>query len=157
LEIVCNSESITKCEAAKYFAKNLESIGFSVNVTILTWPNYLKAIENGNFDFYIGETVLSPNMDVNRILSASICRNNRNYKEDQSGISELDSLISVTEDFLNGDADMRKVVAEFFECQPYIPLYYTEGALAVNRDVDGEFLPSETNIYNLIETWTGNE
>ena len=155
LEIICNSESATKCEAAKYFAKNLESIGFSTNVTVLTWSNYVEAIQNGDFDFYMGETVLSPDMDVNGILAPSICRNNRSYEEDQYGISDLDRLKALTDDFLAGNADMRTVVAEFFECQPYIPLYYTEGALAINRAVDGDFKPSETNIYNLVETWTG--
>ncbi len=153
LKIICNTESVTKCEVAQYLADCLENIGFSTEVEILTWSNYVKAIENGNFDIYIGETVLAPNMDINGILSTGICKNYRTYPENEQGISSLDILKDVTYDFYTGNADMRDVVAEFFECQPYIPLYYTEGALAVNRVIDGDFLPSENNIYNLIETW----
>lgn len=153
LKIICNTESVTKCEATQYLADCLESIGFTTEVEILTWSNYIKAIENGDFDIYIGETVLAPDMDINGILAKDICNNYRAYPKDEQGISSLDALRDVTLDFYVGDADMRDVVAEFFECQPYIPLYYTEGALAVNRVVDGDFLPNESNIYNLIETW----
>ena len=65
--IVC-SDSSAKTGVVRKFAEDMESIGLKVNVRELTWDNYLKALEEGDFDMFYGEVRLRNNFDVTELL-----------------------------------------------------------------------------------------
>lgn len=145
LKIVCNNEDITKVEAAKYIASSLKNMGFAAEVIQYNWENYKKAIASGDFDLYIGKVSVPANMDLSFMFSSDIVN---------SGKSVSAAFTESLAAFYRGDIDAREMSAAFTEEMPFIPLYYTRGALAVNRLVSGEFTPSESNAFNGIENWT---
>ena len=65
--IVC-SDSSAKTGVARRFAQDMETLGLKVTVRELTWEDYLKALEEGDFDMYYGEVKLRNNFDLTELL-----------------------------------------------------------------------------------------
>jgi len=65
--IVC-SDSSAKVGMCHRFAEDMAGIGLKINVQELTWDNYLKALEEGEFDMYYGEVKLRNNFDLTELL-----------------------------------------------------------------------------------------
>ena len=65
--VVC-SDSSAKGGIVRRFQEDMESIGITVNVQELTWENYLKALDEGEFDMYYGEVRLRNNFDLTELL-----------------------------------------------------------------------------------------
>lgn len=145
LKIVCNNEDLTKVEAAKYMAEELNSMGFSAEVVQYSWENYKKTIASGDFDIYLGKVAVPSNMDISFMFTSQIV-NSQHWVSSQFN----EKLAS----FYRGEIDAREMSAAFSDEMPFIPLYYARGALAVNRLVSGSFSPSESNAFRGIENWT---
>lgn len=65
--VVC-SDSSAKGGVANRFAQDMEELGLNVVVQELTWDNYMKALEDGDFDMYYGEVRLRNNFDLTELL-----------------------------------------------------------------------------------------
>jgi len=65
--VVC-SDSSAKTGVVRRFAEDMESIGITVNVSELSWDDYMTAIEEGNYDLYYGEIRLRNNFDLTELL-----------------------------------------------------------------------------------------
>ena len=74
--VVC-ADSSAKCGIARRFQEDMASIGLKVTVHELTWSNYMKALEEGQFkagkqtvtmDMYYGEVRLRNNFDLTELL-----------------------------------------------------------------------------------------
>lgn len=74
--VVC-ADSSAKCGIARRFQEDMASIGLKVTVHELTWSDYLKALEEGQFkagkqtvnmDMYYGEVRLRNNFDLTELL-----------------------------------------------------------------------------------------
>lgn len=61
--LVC-SDNPVRVTAAQVIADQLNELGMNVTLNALPREKYLKALEVGNFDFYLGEVRLSPNFDL---------------------------------------------------------------------------------------------
>ena len=145
LKIIVNSENLTKVEVAEFLAHDLEEMGFKVNLVTLTWDKYLQAIEDYEYDIYVGEVMMPQNMDVSALLSDNVNSGDK-YVE-----WELNEAIAL---FNKGELSMRDFLSAYQEELPIIPLYFNRGALAVNRVVSGNFAPYNGNLYNGIENWS---
>lgn len=152
LTILCSGSIISR-EIAEWLSESLHNVGFDTSIVSHTGTEYEKAIEKGDFDLYIGETVIAPDMDISFLLAEDFCHTARVFSVDENGLTSLDVLSSNLEAFYSGNGDMRNVISAFTECQPFIPLWYTNGALAVNRIVNGDFVPGQYDVYAGIESW----
>ncbi len=74
--VVC-ADSSAKCGVARRFQEDMASIGLKVTVHELTWSEYMKALEEGEFkagkqtvtmDMYYGEVKLRNNFDLTELL-----------------------------------------------------------------------------------------
>lgn len=147
LTVLVNQEDIIKVKVAKSIANDLIGMGFNVTVNTLKWDNYLNAISKSEFDIYIGEVKLPYNMDISPLLDTSICNNGMEYNEE---------FLQAIDDFNNSTMDVRSFNHIFQNNLPFIPLYFSSSALAINRMVSGDFNPCETDIFNGIENWSFN-
>lgn len=66
--VVC-SDSSAKAGVVRRFADDMETIGIRVDVQELSWEDYMKALEEGNFDLYYGEMRLRNNFDLTELLT----------------------------------------------------------------------------------------
>lgn len=72
LTVVVNSDSVVKQDIADYLAHSLEGMGVTVTVKKLGWENYVKALEKGEFNLYIGEVRLTGDFDMTELLIGSL-------------------------------------------------------------------------------------
>lgn len=70
LTFVVNTDSSFKLAAADYLAGQLTDMGIQVTLKKLAWDDYLSALENGEFDLYLGEVTLTADFDLSALLSA---------------------------------------------------------------------------------------
>jgi|GEM_PF-639326 len=150
INILVNRENSIKINTANAVANDLRKIGFSVNVNILKWDEYIADIEGKNYELYIGEILLPANMDFTTI-----------FKQNGAILSEYD-YSEILEDFTSlykNEISVIDFITSFQTHIPFIPLYYNANAIAINRriinnlDNVNNFLPSDDNIYNGIENW----
>ena len=94
---------------------------------------------------YIAETEIPMNFDIRCMFENGVVNSHSNISQ---------NFLSVLDDFYSGESDIIDFLSAFNTEMPFIPLYYSRGALAVNRIVSGEFSPTETSIFEGIENWT---
>lgn len=64
LTLLVNSDNSFKVRCAHALAEDLEAVGLGVTVKALGWDEYLKALEEGQFDLYLGECRLTGDLDL---------------------------------------------------------------------------------------------
>ena len=65
-----NSDDSLRLRVAKAIAEELTAAGLVVNLTAVGTSKYLRALELNDFDIYLGQTKLSPNMDLSPFFSS---------------------------------------------------------------------------------------
>ncbi len=151
LVILVNQESVIKTEIAEHIAENLKSFGFDAIVKTLKWDEMTAAVLAGEYDIFIGEMNLFPNMDIGSVMANELVTSARTLLPEQQPYAE-EFLASVS-DFYSGKTDMRTFLSFFQEELPFVPLCFSGGALAINRNVSGKFEPGCFCIFSDPETW----
>ncbi len=82
LELIFNGESREKNNLAQEIATQLSLFGIELKLVPLSWADYLNALEQGRFDLYLAEMVLSPDFDVTPLLSWGNLLNYGAYQDD---------------------------------------------------------------------------
>lgn len=72
LTLAVNSENRFRTAAADYLAETLSELGIAVTVNKLTWESYLKALEKGEFDLYLGQIKLTADFDLTALLAGEL-------------------------------------------------------------------------------------
>lgn len=146
LRLLVNQESPIRVSIARMVAADLENMGFEVDLQILYWDRFCEAIEDGAYDLYLAEAEIPLNMSfydlfTSRYLSVGIEE------------SDLRELLDAFDSFTAGETDLRTVLGVFRDVQPLIPLLYTNGALALKRNVTGDIAPWPDDLFATIDTW----
>lgn len=143
------NESEAKQSVATYVKQQLESAGFSVKINKMKNKEYRKAIKNGNFDLYIGETKLSNDMNLYGFFSKSGATH---YGIDIEKSQTTDSYRS----YMNGEAEIGKFILDFSEELPFIPLLYRQGMICFSKSMHGDMQGHTGNYFSNIEDWYFN-
>lgn len=69
LVLLVNKDDGVRLRAARFIAKGLEQCGLKITTSELATADYRKALEEGAFDLYLGQTKLSPNMDLSAFFA----------------------------------------------------------------------------------------
>ena len=62
--LVVNRENSYKNAAAQAVARQLEELGMTVELSSLSWDDYVSALERGEFDLYLAEVSLTADFDL---------------------------------------------------------------------------------------------
>lgn len=68
ISFVVNSDDSLRVRVARSIAQMLTDCGLVVNLRELSTSQYLATIKVRNFDLYLGQTILSPNMDLSEFF-----------------------------------------------------------------------------------------
>jgi peptide/nickel transport system substrate-binding protein len=68
LKLLVNSENASRIHAAERIAQQLNWTGLSVTVEKLAFEDFILALQQGNFDLYLGEVVLTADFDLSALL-----------------------------------------------------------------------------------------
>lgn len=81
LTLLVNAESSFKVAIAEYLARQFSEAYVTVDPIVLPWADYLMALENGNFDLWLGEVRLTANWDITSLVSAGGALNYGGYAD----------------------------------------------------------------------------
>ncbi len=140
--LVCTKNKY-KLTVAESFKDALEKLGFGVTVTEKKKPKDFKAaLKEGHFDFYVGETELTPRYDLSEFFSGG---GSLNY-----GISE--SAFDLYSSLEKGEITTKQFVEGFSTEVPFLPLFYRKKVVSVNPNVKGT--GDKYHFYSSVSDWS---
>lgn len=143
--LIVNSENQFKLETGEFIKEQLEVIGFDVTLKKLKAAEIVDALTEGNYDIYIGETKLTPNMN----LSALFLGGNASF-----GISNISETSKRYSQLLSGNCEIMDFVNTFNEDLPVIPLCYRNAAVSYTNSMQGSFACCDGDVFADIHTWS---
>ena len=146
LTLIVNNESQPKKKIADMTAKWLRDLGIKVTVNSLEYSEYISALSRGEYDLYIGEVKLSPNMSLSPFFSEN---GSASY-----GINKESATAKAYSDFRSGKADISTFVQVFSLEKPFIPLLFREGMAYYSRELTYEDTVNEYELFANIYSWS---
>ena len=148
--LVANSENTAKAAAAQRIAAQLEAVGLSVRLSLLSYDNYVSALSAGNFDLYLGQVTLTGDFDLAPLLSSS---GSLNYGRWQDALG--DALLSA---FQSAQGETRaKAAADLFaylnQQTPIVPVCFKNGSVLTQWSRLSGLSPVRWNVFYQLENW----
>ncbi|MDD6012623.1 MAG: ABC transporter substrate-binding protein [Oscillospiraceae bacterium] len=146
MTLLVNSENTPRVKCAGIIAQALRSAGIYVRVEKLAYDDYKSALRAGEYDLYIGEIKLTPNMNLEPFFteggSASF------------GIDTKSATATAYFDFKSGSIDI-STFAQVFEIEkPFIPLLYRDAVAYYSRELSYEDTVNEYDLFKNIYSWS---
>lgn len=173
VSILVNSDNASRVAAAELIASSLKSAGIGATVKKVSFSAYSSALQKGEFEFYIGEVCLTPNMDISQLVypdgsvafgipkakgpdgndtsSAPETEKEEDRNETQSDVSL--SVWQILDRYYSGDATVADIVNIFESELPLIPICYRNASLFYNENFAQEPHGSVNDIYLGIEKY----
>lgn len=151
LRLLVNSENDAKVSAGQLIAYQLESTGLTVQVEQLSYEDFTAALAQGDFDLYLGETVLTADFDLSPLLSSS---GSLNYSRWQR--SETDALLSAVHSAPQGEEKRLAAQALFSHLaqeMPLTPLLFKNGSALTQWGKLTQLNPIRNNVFYQLENW----
>ena len=139
--LVC-SENPYKLTVAENFKVQLEKLGFGVKLREYEKSeDFVLALEEGHYSFYIGEAQLTNNCDLSEFFSDS--------GKLKYGINE--DVYEIYSLYKNGETNTKVFVENFSATVPFLPLFYRKAVVSVNPNISG--IGDENNLYSSVSDW----
>lgn len=145
LKLLVCSDTEAKISLAKEIKKALESIGIGVELYEKEYSEYISSLKSGDFDLYVGEIKLSPNMSLSPFFSSD---GSASY-----GIDTKSVAAKAYFDFTEGAIDVSTFVQVFDSTLPFIPLCYRDGMAYYSRELSYEGNVNEYEPFKNVYSW----
>lgn len=145
LEILVNSANNMKIALAEQIKTQL--VNFGVNAEVKTTPldEYNTAVENGNFELYIGEVKIANDFNFDCFFSPA--------GGADFGIETTD-LQSTYRKYREGGVSLQDFITVFCDENPFIPIGYKYANVCLDQNVKTAGTITENNMYPQIEEWS---
>lgn len=170
--MLVNSENRIRVAAAKSIAEQLLEYGIKITVIEKSYADYKKALEDENFQLFLGETKLTNNMDISCLVleggsvAYGLQKVSSDDKDDEKESEIKDKKKSnklietgaqrVIKGFYNGDNTIADIASVLQTEMPFIPVCYRTGILFCNDKIENIEHYSEGDIYSSIESYIIN-
>ncbi len=150
-----NMDNVMKKESMNIIAKQLKEVGIDVKINLLPWEEYVKALEEGDFQAVLAEHSLGLPIDLRFMLHSSEIGNGlNNYvgynNQDLDELLDKVGQIQDPQEFLD---TYKQIQRHMIEELPIISLYYRTSSLVASHRVQGIKAPRELMIYRGINEW----
>jgi len=159
LDFLVNVENTHKVAAVEYIASSLRIHGFDINVRVLPWNEFIKALDDGKFDLYYGEVLLGADFDLSPLLlpgDSSINygkTTNTAYK-----LPLLNFLAAVTEEDVKFAG--KQLCDDIRTNAPFVPILYKRHAIytpvgVVSSGTTDQYgvAPSQSGVFQNFHNW----
>lgn len=164
-----------RAAAAELVKQQLEAAGIKVELSLLEWEDYLKALSGGDFDLYIAEVKLPDNMDVSELVTSNgalsygipdIAESDKTDKDKNNSKDKADDnyetdgeaadsdngsyvplLDGVVKSYYEGTASLVDIINAFNAEMPLIPLCHRCGLTVGAPDVNVTDMSSVSDVY----------
>ena len=146
LRILVNSGSAERVQVANKLAEELKGIGFEILVEALENDEYLKRVENGNYDIVVGSRSIS-SFDYSSMLSSD--GNIINYSSDRMDEYLKACKNAITdEEIIAAYSALQKYISQEL---PYISIGYRKSKVYLGNRIEGHISPECYNKFSGIE------
>ena len=148
LTLLVNAENSFKVAIAEYLARQLTEAYVTVEPVVLPWTDYLAALENGDFDLWLGEVRLTADWDITSLVGTNGALNYGGYA-DAATDAALQTFLA-SESMATAAALCARLAAE----APILPLVFkTVTVLTPEGLIDG-VSPTMTQPLRELPQWT---
>ena len=142
VDILVCTENPYKLNVAENFKTQLEKLGFGVKIRKYEKSeDFILALEEGHYSFYIGESQLTNNCDLSEFFSK---KGKLNY-----GINE--ETFEIYSKFKKGENKTKTFIKKFNANVPFIPLFYRNAVVSINPNITG--LGDSNSLYSSVCDW----
>ena len=151
LVLLVNSENTAKAAAAQHIVYQLEAAGLTVDFQQLAFEDFTAALTAGNFDLYLGETVLTADFDLSHLLASDGALNYSRWR-DETADGLLQAMRSASpEDKPTAAGDL---FARLNEETPIVPVAFKNGSILTQWGRVSGLSPVRGNAFYQMEDWT---
>ncbi|MDR2752766.1 MAG: ABC transporter substrate-binding protein [Oscillospiraceae bacterium] len=143
--LLTDSGNPAKLSAAKTIKAQLARFNIKITINAQNHSDYLKSINAGNFDLYIGEICLTPDCSLLPLLSSG--------GSASRGVQTWGKAASTYGQLLQGLVSPAKFVSAFQEDVPFVPLGYRCGVAAAARGLRVPSGVRQNDLYCGIAQW----
>ena len=152
--LMTNDENEFRRKAAEDIKKNLEDIGFRVEIKFVAFADLRAAIDTKTFDAVLTGYNLSNTQDLSFAFHSTQIESGNNFMSYSN--PKIDNLLQQAYTTLN-DSQRKEIYKSlqqsFREEVPCISLFFREAALVVRNKIRGEIIPDTANPYRSIHQW----
>lgn len=139
ITVLVNKADSRRVKVANGIGKMLESFGFTVTVSALRGDDYTKALKNGKFDLHLGQTRLSPNMDLTPFFDP-------NGTLSYGGLADTVNY-TLAQGVLENKGNYGPLYRRILEEGMLIPLLFRSYAIYVQRGLFEDLTPARDHIF----------
>jgi len=152
LNFIVNIENSHKLQAANMIADSLRQFGFDINVRTLPWSDFVRALNDGNFDMFYGETLLGADFDFSPLLLPG----ERNLNFGNTGNTAFRPLI---QSFLAAETEADVSLAgaqlnmQILYNSPFVPILYKRYAIYSHMGAITRASPGQSGVFHNFHEW----
>lgn len=151
--LLVNEENKERLRVAEYMQKMYKELGIEVNIDKVAAEVYKERIYNKQFDAFLGGWKISYIPDVTFAFHSSQIANGDNfisYSDQMMDDLIRNAFTSHPDQITEAYGRLQQYIAEQ---NPYISLYFKNGALITKKKIGGNIQPNPINFYSNIEEW----
>jgi peptide/nickel transport system substrate-binding protein len=151
VDFIVNNESAVKVAAAREIAEALTEIGVTVKLRELAWDDYVKALQDGNFDMYYGEVRLTADFDLTSMLTEDGALNYGNI-QDPHYQELLTNYLTAGDENRQAQAD--ELWKYILDTTPFLTIGFESQEVLTHRGVVSGMKPTQYDIFHNFTDWT---
>lgn len=151
--LLVNKENKERIKVAQGIQKMYKSIGIEVNIEAVDQETYVSRLYDKQYDAALGGWKLSYIPDLSFAFHSSQAVGGDNfigYQDAQMDTLLREAFIATPESMAEAYA---KLQAYFAQQNPYVSLYFRNGAVITKKKIAGNISPNPCNIYANIQEW----
>lgn len=145
LGLLVNSDSTQRRAAAGIIADAFAAAGIELTVESVSFAEYTQRIAEGNYDLYLGELRVPPNLDLSTLIAP--------HPAVGPGCVLDQELLDTYGRVKAGREELSGLDTAFRRSMPFIPLVYRRGMVALSRDFSANIVATEQDIFYNIGDW----
>ncbi len=144
--ILYNEENQQRKEIAEMVKQNLEELGIKSHTEAVPFEEYNNRIQEGDYEIFIGSTIISPDLTFSLILGENNVFGFENEKIDTvfDAIGTKHSVSGIEEGY-------GTLIDCFDELNPVVGLFFEEKIMVYNKRIENGITPSYFDAYKGIE------
>ena len=168
-ELLVNSENTSRVTAAKLIAAKLSEYGFKIRVAEKSFADYTAVLASGNFQLFLAEVALTPNMDISSLITEGgsaaygikkavpVTDTQSSESSDENSVTQEEQTDITSGELLNGFYSGQNTVSDIASVlqteMPLVPVCYRTGVFFYNDNIENVNNSSLSDIYFSIESY----
>ena len=168
-ELLVNSENRVRVFAAQLIANQLFEYGIKIRIAEKSFADYTAALASGDFQLYLGEVAITPNMDLTNLVTEGgsaaygaaaskpdVTADTASDTASDAPTEETAQSVSAAElinGFYSGSNTVNDVASVLQAEMPFIPVCYRTGVLFYNDNIENVNNSSLSDISFSIESY----